>query len=83
MISTVYFTTPGGVDYTSGGYEVTFPAGSTTATLRINITDDDIPESKESFTASLSTTSERVSVGPAGTATVNIEDNNGKLHYTV
>ena len=37
------------MDYTSGPYTVTFPAGSTTATLHIPINDDDILEIDEDF----------------------------------
>jgi len=35
--------------YDSGPYTVTFPAGTTSATLNININDDDIYEDLESF----------------------------------
>ena len=75
-------TATGGDDYTSGGYEVTFPAGSSTAQLTIDITDDDIAELTESFTAHLSVSQSvsdlGVSVGSDDTATVNIEDNDGE-----
>ena len=78
----ILFTCVGGDDYTSGGYEVTFPAGSSTAQLTIDITDDNITELTESFTASLSVSQSvsdlGVSVGSDDTATVNIEDNDGE-----
>ena len=53
-ICILVFYSTGGDDYTSGGYKVTFPAGSSTAQLTIDITDDDIAELTESFTARLS-----------------------------
>ena len=37
------------MDYTSGPYTVTFPAGQTTATFNIPITDDRILEGDEKF----------------------------------
>ena len=78
----VLFTATGGDDYTSGGYEVIFPAGSSTAQLTIDINDDDITELTERFTASLSVSQsvsdQGVSVGSGDTATVNIEDNKGE-----
>ena len=37
------------MDYTSGPYTVTFPAGQTTATFSISINDDDIVEGDENF----------------------------------
>ena len=61
---------------------MTFPAGSSTAQLTIDITDDDIAELTESFTARLSVSQSvsdlGVSVGSDDTATVNIEDNDGE-----
>ena len=75
----VLFTATGGDDYTSGGYEVTFPAGSSTAQLTIDITDDDIAEFIETFTATLSIPSEvsnrGISSGANNVATVSIIDN--------
>ena len=76
------FTPTGGVDYTSGGYEVTFPAGSSTAQLTINITNDDMSEPTKRFTARLSVSQSvsdlGVSLGSDDTATVDIEDNDGE-----
>ena len=61
---------------------MTFPAGSSTAQLTIDITDDDITELTESFTARLNVSQSvsdlGVSVGSDDTATVNIEDNKGE-----
>ena len=79
----ISFIATGGDDYTSGGYEVTFPAGSSTAQLTIDITDDNIPEpTTERFTARLSVSQSvsdlGASVGSDDTATVNIQDNDGE-----
>ena len=76
-------TFAGGKDYTSGGYEVTFPNGSSTAKLTIDINaTDNITELTENFTARLSVSQSvsdlGVSVGSDDTATVNIEDNDGE-----
>ena len=75
-------TATGGVDYTSGGYEVTFPAGSSTAELTINITNDNMSEPTKRFRARLSVSQSvsdlGVSVGSDDTATINIEDNDGE-----
>ena len=61
---------------------MTFPAGSSTAELTIDITDDDIAELTERFTAHLSVSQSvsdlGVSVGSDDTATVDIEDNDGE-----
>ena len=40
----------GGVDYDSGPYTVTFPAGQTRVSLNIPINDDGIVEDNEKFT---------------------------------
>ena len=45
------------MDYTSGPYTVTFPAGQTTATFNIPITDDMILEINEDFIKSKKTSS--------------------------
>ena len=58
---------------------MTFPAGSSTAQLTVNITDDDITECTETFTATLSippnVSNRGVSRGANNTATVSIIDN--------
>ena len=76
-------TVVGGEDYTSGGYNVTFLNGSTTAELTIDINaTDNILELTEIFTARLSVSQSvsdlGVSVGSDDTATVNIEDDDGE-----
>ena len=45
------------MDYTSGPYTVTFPAGETTATFTVPINDDDILEGDENFMLTIDETS--------------------------
>ena len=70
------------MDYTSGPYTVTFPAGHTTATFNISINDnDDIVEEDQSFTLTINETSlpDNVTHGIFGEATVTIvNDDDGK-----
>jgi len=61
--------------YDSGPYRVTFPAGTTSATLNININDDDIYEDFESFNIVIdSQLPNRVNRGFPSTATIFIID---------
>ena len=68
------------MDYISGPYTVTFPAGQTTATFNISINDDDIGEGDESFTLTINETSlpTNVTRGIFGEATVAIVNDDGK-----
>lgn len=81
-IHNIYFTWfnhKGGADYTSGPYNVTFPAGMTEASLNILITKDGILERSENFTLSLSEpTLDRVFLSDPKQATVTIIDNDSK-----
>jgi len=72
--------TGGGVDYGSGPYTVTIPAGNTNATLSIAITDDSINEGNEDFTVAIVASSlpDDCTIGPVGSATVQIVDDDGK-----
>ena len=65
------------MDYTSGVYTVTFPAGETTATFNVPITDDMILEVSENFRLTINETSlpGDVTRGTPGEATVTIVDN--------
>ncbi|WP_421939882.1 Calx-beta domain-containing protein [Pedobacter sp.] len=78
--TTVNFTVSGtatnGTDYASIGTSVVIPAGSTTATIPVTITDDQLIEGAENvvLTFSAATNNPGISVTPA-TATVNIADN--------
>ena len=59
---------------------VTFEAGSTRATVNVQITDDNVVESEEDFTAVLSSSESNVMIGE-NTATVSVLDNDGSLHF--
>ena len=43
----------GGVDYYSGPYNVTFPAGVTSVSFNISIYDDDVLEDNENFSLAI------------------------------
>ena len=64
------------MDYTSGPYTVTFPAGSTTATFSVPINDDNIYEGNEDFMLTIDETSLPTGVthGTPSEATVTIVD---------
>ena len=68
------------MDYTSGPYTVTIPAGQTTATFNISINDDDEVEGDEDFTLTINGTSlpTNVTRGTTGEATVTIVNDDGK-----
>ena len=77
----------GGTDFKSGGYQATFSAGQTTATVTIPITDDDIAELNETFYAVLTiptnVSSLGVSKGTADTATITIIDSDSvKVNFS-
>ena len=57
LINTIMVATGRGVDYISGPYTVTFPAGQTTATFNVQIIDDDILEGTETFMLNIDETS--------------------------
>ena len=69
---------PGGLDFQSGGYQVTFLAEETTASVSIPITDDTTAELTEDFSAVLTipatATSQGITKGAADTATIDITD---------
>ena len=68
------------MDYTSGPYTVTIPAGSTTATFDVPITDDMILEELENFMLTInSSLPDGVTRGTPSEATVTIVDDDRKL----
>ena len=85
--------TGGGVDYSSGPYAVTFPAGVTSASFDVPINDDSTLESDEQFTITIDPSSlpRRVSVTNPGQAVITITDDDGEwivklssyMHYTI
>ena len=70
----------GGVDYDSGPYNVTFPAGVTSALVNVPINNDNVMENVENFTVTIMTghLPAGVSRGNPSSATVNIPDNDRK-----
>ena len=56
---------------------MTFTAGQTVATVSVSITDDNIVEDTEMFTATLSTTDSNVMFGE-DTASITVLDDDGK-----
>ncbi|XP_065884189.1 uncharacterized protein [Dysidea avara] len=78
-ITVQVFTTDGsatGVDYGSGRYTVTFPAGETSVPFDIPINNDNIVEGNEGFTVTIDPSSlpDNVTRGNPGSATVTIND---------
>ena len=68
------------MDYTSGPYTVTFPAGQTTATFDVPIIDDNIFEGNENFILTIDGTSlpTGVTASSPDEATVTIVDDDRK-----
>ena len=69
------------MDYGSGPYTVTFPAGMTSASFDIPINNDMISEANETFTLTIDPSSLPTggTVGTPGSAVVTITDNDRKL----
>ena len=69
------------MDYESGPYNITFPAGTTSVPFNISITDDDILEDDENFilTVDLSSLPNNITASDPYQATVTIVDKDGKL----
>ena len=76
MIHQIWHVAGGGVDYTSGPYAVTIPAGMTSVTFNVSITDDNILEVNENFVLTIDPSSLPTCVthGNLGHATVTILD---------
>ena len=72
--------TGGGVDYDSGPYAVTFPAGEKSVSLRISINDDNIFEHNENFVLTINESSLPTGVynDSLNETIVTIVDNDGK-----
>ena len=69
------------MDYDSGPYNITFPAGTTSVPFNVSITDDNILEDDENFllTVDLFSLPDRVIASDPYQATVTIVDKDGKL----
>ena len=74
--------TGGGVDYKSGPYFITFPAGVTRVSFVVVITNDNVLEGDEKFSLSIDRRtiqpSQRVTVRNSNQVTVTIYDDDGK-----
>ena len=71
----------GGVDFTDGLYNVSFPAGMTNASFSIVIMDDNILESDEQFQLNIIGTqppSDHITNGNPNYTKINIADDDGK-----
>ena len=70
------------MDYGSGPYTVTFPAGVTSVPFNVSIIDDMIFEGNENFILTIDRSSlpNDVTVGSPDQATVTIVDDDRKLH---
>ena len=71
------------IDYDSGPYTITFPAGVTSVTFDILVTDDNKSETNEHFNLTISSSSLPATVTCAEpcNATVTIADNDGMLMW--
>ena len=67
------------MDYDSGPYTVTIPAGQTTATFNVPITDDMILEGDENFMLTINPSSLPTGITTSDRARVIIVDNDGKV----
>ena len=78
LIALCALYTPGGLDFESGSYQVTFLAGETTTSVSIPMTNDTTAELTEGFSAVLTipatATSQGITKGAADTATIDIVD---------
>ena len=69
------------MDYDSGPYNITFPAGTISVPFNVSITDDNMLEDNEKFllTVDLSSLPDNITASDPYQATVTIADKNGKL----
>ena len=70
--------TDGGVDYDSGPYSVMFTAGETSVPFDVPINNDNAAECNEEFNLTINTLPSCVIVVSPDTATVTINDDEGK-----
>ena len=74
----------GGIDYNSGPYNVTFPAGSTIATFSTQIIDDGVLENDETFSFTIHQITEGLlmQITPAEISVI-IMDTTGKAIWCI
>ena len=84
-VALLYNVTGGGVDYNSGPYNVTFPAGVTRASFNITINNDDVLEDGETFNLIIAEDSlpENVTLGTPYLTVVTIYNIGGSSKYVV
>ena len=70
--------TGGGVDYDSGPYTVTIPAGDIRMSFNVPINDDDVSENNEQFDLTIDTVPSFVTLTNPRQTTVTIVDNDRK-----
>ena len=72
--------TGGGIDYDSGPYSITFPAGQTRTVFTVPLANDNSFESNENFVLTINSSSllSRITPGNPHQATVTIVDNDRK-----
>ena len=82
-IPCIIYMTEGGVDYDSGPYTVTFPAGETIVSFDVPINNDNIFENDEDFTLTIDSSSlpTGTTVGHPSTSTVFIVNEDSKFLY--
>ena len=78
-----YILTGHDVDYGSGPYSITFPAGETSIQFDVSINDDNIVEASEEFSLAIQSKSLPATVTRTnpGQTTITILDNDSKEFY--
>ena len=72
-----HFLPPASSDYMTVSMDLTFNSGNTTQTMMIPIVGDNVVESTESFSVSLTSADNAVTLSPS-TTTVTIQDDDSK-----
>lgn len=66
-------------DYSLGATTIIIPANTASGTTKLYITDDNIREATETFTATISSPSVRTSLGSPSTSNISVTDNDAQL----
>ena len=80
VLNLMFYSIGGGVDYDSGPYNVTFPAGQTIVSFNVPINDDNILEDDEQFDLTIISSSlpNGFTVDNPSQVVVTITDNDGE-----
>ncbi|HTL16138.1 MAG TPA: Calx-beta domain-containing protein [Patescibacteria group bacterium] len=81
LVATQDGTALAGQDYTQVNTRLEFAPGEWTKTLTVSILDDKIAESLEQFTVQLSDPSAGFSIGPSGSMTIQITDDDAGVEF--